>query len=160
MVLLLNPVFLVLFLLAKLYSFGSANDKEISRLSADFSTRLVIFLLLVKFRFGYDVTIVDGLRTPAEQAALHRQNPKNPATPGDHGDGNAADLNFSLNGKAVLLKGMPAAKWRLLYVLAANCGIANGSVFPGYADNNHFFIRTGSNSGYAYYLSILKQFLI
>jgi hypothetical protein len=87
------------------------------------------------------VLAVDGLRTPAEQAALKKQNPKNTGTV--HLDGLAVDVNF-LDAKTnlfVLRKADPAEKWSKVYALAKLCGISNGSTFTGYADNNHFYRR-------------------
>jgi hypothetical protein len=142
---LLYPLWLVITQLLPL-SFGAANDAELKRISAlslDFAIRLQIFFLLVKRIYGLDVLVVDGVRTPSEQAALHKQNPKNPLKPGDHGSGHAADLNFLRNGVLVLRKASTAAQWADVYALADWCGIDNGHAFSGYPDNNHFFKRSG-----------------
>lgn len=136
-----NLLFPLFYLVTKLISFGPKNDAELSRLSIGFGTDAQMFLLMVKVLLGYDVVVVDGLRTAAEQLALHKQNPKNPASPGDHGDGNALDLNFWKNGKPVLLKATSAAKWAPVYAIADIFNIDNGSTFNGYADNNHFYKR-------------------
>jgi hypothetical protein len=131
--------------------FGRAADirangdelKRISALSLDFAVRCQIFFLLCKFFYGLDVLVVDGVRTAAEQAALHKQNDKNPLKPGDHGDGHAVDLNFFRNGVLVLRKSSTPAQWQDVYDLADWCGLENGHAFPGYPDNNHFFKRKG-----------------
>jgi hypothetical protein len=138
---LLFPIWMLLTLLP--YKFGVANDAKIKDLDYWFAVRLQVFLHLVRVVLGLDVLIVSGRRTAAEQDALHRADSRNPpaATGSSHMAGKAVDLNFSNKGVMVLLKATNPAKWKPVYVLAAACGILNGSAFNGYPDNNHFFTK-------------------
>jgi hypothetical protein len=126
------------------YKFGVANDAEIKKLEYFFAVRLQVFLLLCRVVLGLDVLIVDGWRSDAEQDALHARDSRNPtaakAKGRSHQAGKAADLNFFRNGVAVLRKATPPSTWKPVYALAAACGILNGSTFPGYPDNDHFYI--------------------
>lgn len=125
-------------------TFGAANDAELKRikaLDAFFAVRVQIWMLLCRVVLGLTVVIVDGVRSPAEQAALHKQDSRNPKLPGDHGDGHAVDVNLYRNGVLVLRKASPAASWAAVYELAKLCGLSNGSTFRGYPDNNHFYKR-------------------
>ena len=136
---LFNLFFPFWLMLTPLLRFGVATDNEIAHLNIFFAARLRIFLLLCKVFYGLDVLVVDGLRTPAEQAALHKQDARNPLLPAKHGTGEAADLNFFRNGVLVLRKASSPAAWAPIYALAELCGIANGSTFRGYPDNDHFY---------------------
>jgi hypothetical protein len=124
-----------------LYTLDAASERELAGLQGGFARRVRIWLFLCWFILSLRVLVVDGRRTPAEQEVLRRQNPKNTGTV--HLDGLAVDVNFldSKTGAFVLRKADPAAKWAKVYALAKLCGIENGSGFPGYPDNNHFFRR-------------------
>lgn len=132
-----------LWLLKITLQFSPAAERELSTLQTGFALCVRAWLFLVKLFYGFDVLIVDAGRTPAEQNALHLQNRKNPAynpkKPSDHIQGLAVDVNFSKDGKPVLLKATAAAQWAGVVRLAAFCGLAWGGLFPGYADNNHFY---------------------
>ena len=143
----MRPLFILvaLWLLISLLTFSAAVEKQLVTLKPGFGLCVRIWLRLVKFFLGYDVLIVDALRTPAEQNELHRQNPKNPAynpnKPSDHIEGRAVDVNFLKDGKPVLLKASSAASWKMVVFYADLCGLSWGGLFPGYADNNHFYQR-------------------
>jgi hypothetical protein len=130
-----------LMLVAPLMRFGVANDNELARLNTGFSFRVRVWLWLCWIRYGLEPLIVDGLRTAAEQAALHKADKRNPATGGSHQLGKAVDMNFKRNGVIVLRKASTPAQWKDVYDLAEDCGILNGSLFNGYPDNNHFYIK-------------------
>jgi hypothetical protein len=140
---LLFPLWMVLSLPL---TFGAANDAELKRikqLDTLFAVRVQIWMLLVRFILGLRVVIVDGVRSPAEQAALHAQDKRNPLSPGDHGSGHAVDVNlYNSAGALVLRKASPATAWAPVYELAKLCGLSNGSTFTGYPDNNHFYKRS------------------
>lgn len=127
-------------MLSPILRFGVNNDKELSLLNVFFAARVRIWLFICWVKLGLEPVIVDGLRTAAEQAALHRQDSRNPATPGKHGTGEAVDMNFKRNGVMVLLKASSDAAWQPVWDLAEMCGISNGAKFKGYRDSNHFFV--------------------
>jgi hypothetical protein len=140
-----NLLFPFWMLLSLPLSFGVANDAELKRikaLDALFCVRVQIWMLLCRVVLGLTVVIVDGVRSAAEQAQLHAQDSRNPASPGDHGVGHAVDVNIYRSGVLVLRKASPAAAWQPVYELAKLCGLDNGSTFKGYPDNNHFFKRS------------------
>ena len=121
----------------------AANKAEIAKLEFDFALRFQIACWLIKCYHNLDVVVVDGFRSDAEQDALHAKDKRNPpASRGrgrSHQAGEAADVNFWRNGVPVLLKGTPAASWQPVYKIFAECGLQNGSTFPGYPDNNHIY---------------------
>lgn len=125
------------------FSFGVANDQKIKLLDYVFAVRLQVFLWIVWLVLGLRPLVVSGRRSAAQQDALHAADSRNPpASKGSsHMAGKAVDLNFSRNGVLVLLKASPPAAWAPIYAIAASCGILNGSRFPGYPDNNHFYIN-------------------
>jgi D-alanyl-D-alanine carboxypeptidase len=135
----------VLWLLKIILSFPLAVERQLVTLETGFQLCVRGWLLLVKLFYGLDVLIVDAARTPAEQNALHRQNPKNPAydprKPSDHVERRAVDVNFLKDGKPVLLKASSAAAWAGVVRLAGYCGLSWGGLFAGYADNNHFYLK-------------------
>jgi len=136
---LLFPLWMALALLP--YKFGVTNDAKIKELDYWFAVRLQIFLHAVRLILGLDVLIVSGRRSAAQQDALHAADSRNPpASKGSsHQAGKAVDVNFFRNGVAVLQKATARANWMPVYVIAAACGIKNGSLFTGYPDNNHLF---------------------
>lgn len=136
-----NLLFPLWFMLAPVLRFGVANDNEIAHLNILFAARVRVWLFLVWLLHGLEPLVVDGLRSAAEQLALHNKDPRNPATGGSHQSGKAVDMNFKRNGVLVLLKASKPAAWAPVYALAELCGILNGSTFTGYADNNHFYIK-------------------
>lgn len=99
--------------------------------------RLFVFICQSK---GFTVTVTDGVRTPAEQNSLHRQNrsnpPYNPAAPNKHITGDAADINIEGNGY-VLRKATSIATWRLSGVINILyfCGLGWGGDFLNYGPN-------------------------
>ena len=139
------PLLLIIAVLAliKLFTFPLAAEKELGTLTTGFVLRVRLWLLLVKLALGLDVVIVDARRSGAEQNQLHLANPKNPAydpkNPSSHIAGKAVDVNFKKNGVTVLLKSSTAALWRPVVELGTLCGLRWGGLFPGYADNNHFY---------------------
>jgi hypothetical protein len=135
---LLIPLF---FLLYKMFSFPANVEAKLAGLSLTFSLQVRTWFMLCKVLLGIDMVIVSGLRTAAEQDALHRQNPKNPpASAGSsHQSGRAVDVNGYKDGKIVLLKNSSPAQWSAAVSLAKRCGLGWGGLFKGYYDGNHFY---------------------
>lgn len=129
--------------MAKLFSLDAAGERELAALQPGFARRVRVWAYLCFFLLGLRILIVDGVRSPAEQAQRHHEDPRNPLDPGDHGAGRAVDVNFknAKTGEFALRKADPPTKWKPVYVLAKVCGLANGSTFKGYPDNNHFYRR-------------------
>jgi hypothetical protein len=133
--------FIPLFIVLKMYTFSAVVEYQLHSLDVWFAFRVRSWLLLVRTLLGYDVLIVSGRRTAAEQALLHLQDARNPsptARPDSHMQGLAVDVNFFKGGANVLRKSSSAAEWRPVVILAQLCGLRWGGNFIGYPDNNHF----------------------
>lgn len=132
----------LMYLLYKMFSFPIEVENKLTGLGGPFSIRVRCWLLLVKLFLGYDVLIVSGLRSFAEQLRQHQADSRNPAPsqekPDSHMLGRAVDVNFWQNGTPVLLKKSSPAEWSAVVQLAQLCGLRWGGNFTGYADNNHF----------------------
>lgn len=137
-------VLLLLWLLQTMCTFSPATEKELSRLDVTFVLRVRAWLLLVKLILGLDALITDGARSPAEQDAQHRANPKNPAynanNPGSHVLLRAADLNFYSGSRLALVKASPPSSWLPVVRLAKLCGLSWGGNFSTYYDSVHFYV--------------------
>ncbi|RYE91480.1 MAG: hypothetical protein EOO37_00110 [Cytophagaceae bacterium] len=134
-----NLLFPLWLMLTPVLRFGVNNDNELAHLNVLFAARVRVWLFLCWLLHGLSPLVVDGLRSPAEQTQRHKEDARNPLNPGNHGSGEAVDMNFLRNGVIVLRKASTPAAWAPVYVLADLCGISNGSTFRGYPDNNHFY---------------------
>ncbi len=138
-------IVLALWALIRLFTLSPGTEKELATLRPLFALRVRCWLLLVKFLLGLDVLVTDGRRTPAEQNAQHRVNPKNPAynaaNPGDHILGEALDVNFFKDGRLALVKSSSAAAWRGVVELATLCGIRWMGYSKTYSEDRvHFYV--------------------
>ncbi len=124
-------------------SFGAVNDGFLNKLPLGSRFRFRAFLFAVR-ALGYNIIVTSGLRTAAEQNALHKLNPKNAkAGNSTHERGLALDLNL-VKGGLWLKKASPREEWEKTGVpaLAAFFGISwGGSAFPNYYDPVHFELR-------------------
>jgi hypothetical protein len=132
----------LLFLLRYLLSFSAANEAQLKGLETSFSLRIRVFLFLVKHTLGWEPVVTDGVRTAAEQAALHVANPKNaaPSASSPHQAKRACDLNF-YKGSTWLKKATSRATWEAsgIITLAKLCGLRwGGTAFKSYYDPVHF----------------------
>jgi len=127
----------------RLTRFDADTEAKLAQLHPAARAKFRAFLEAARER-GWQVIFVSGLRTYAQQAALHAANPANAATPGhsSHETGEAGDLNFihTRTGEE-LRKGTAKSRWQasgLVYDATA-AGLTWGGVF---GDNNHFSARS------------------
>ncbi|KAA9339869.1 M15 family metallopeptidase [Hymenobacter busanensis] len=126
-------------------NFGFTPDVEtkLKALERVTALRLRVFFLLCRVCLGLRAIITSGLRSTAQQAALHAADPRNAAAgSSSHERGLSADVNFlDAAGNNVLRKATPKSVWEKsgVVALAALCGLRwGGTAFPGYYDPVHF----------------------
>jgi hypothetical protein len=131
--------FIVAFMCQEL---GTQNDAMLAALPLLSRLRFKAFLLLCLAK-GWTVLITSGLRTAAQQNALHAKDSRNAvAGHSSHEVGHAIDLNFSKDG-VYLRKATDKATWEKsgIPAIAKTLGITwGGTAFKTLYDPVHFQI--------------------
>lgn len=91
---------------------ASAN-RNWSRLDPDFTQRLLLTMKIMRERYGYEMTLIEGFRSPDRQAKLASKDGAQVTNAGAymsyHQYGLAADCAFLLNGRLVISEKDPWA---------------------------------------------------
>ena len=127
----------------------------VDKLHPQYRDKVKEFFSRVEKELGLQMYATSGLRTFAEQAKLHKENPQNAkAGFSDHNYGFAVDVNVidPKTGKIILKKANSSADWEKSGVvkIAKDMGFkwGGGGAFGGYHDPIHFYIDPkGMKSG-------------
>lgn len=134
---------------------NSKTKDIVDKLHPQYRDKVKEFFSRVEKELGLQMYATSGLRTFAEQAKLHKENPQNAkAGFSDHNYGFAVDVNVidPKTGKIILKKANSSADWEKSGVvkIAKDMGFkwGGGGAFGGYHDPIHFYIDPkGMKSG-------------
>lgn len=126
----------------QLHPFVASASRRWELLDAEFRQRLLTVFKLMRERYGYEMVLIEGYRSPERQAQLAQLGPQvTQAAPGRsyHQHGLAADCAFLVGGRIVIAESDPvAARGYALYgALAQEVGLTWGGTWRTLKDLGH-----------------------
>jgi peptidoglycan L-alanyl-D-glutamate endopeptidase CwlK len=126
----------------------TSASREWAALDAGFRQRLLLVFKMMDEKYGYEMTLVEGFRSPARQALLHSRGPsvtRAGAFESYHQLGLAADCAFYRDGQLVVSERDPWARrgYALYGEVAESVGLVWGGRWTSIVDLGHVELPRG-----------------